>query len=239
MPKLDTLARESGDYRFAWRLVVNCIGKNSHTHTEDNLWLVGYELESVEQPTLSIPPNVRVSEVGPNSVALQWDASGFGPEGIGDDCYYAVGLLDSGSTTNRVATWKQTSARNTQFTWEGLLPNTAERFVVKAVRGSNGSGGEFVPAASSAPSPPVGVRTLGAGVKKVSFGAFKSNKALVTLVLKTKGLAKKSSVKGSLKGSKVKTVKVKLGSKSANKKYIKKYKKTFAKKNSGKCVKVK
>ena len=44
---------------------------------------------------------------------------------------------------------------------------------------------------------------------------------------------------GAFKGAKVKTVKVKVGSKKANKKYVKKYKKIFKKKNSGKKVRVK
>ena len=46
------------------------------------------------------------------------------------------------------------------------------------------------------------------------------------------------SVKNSLKGSKIKTVKVRVGSKKLNKKYAKKYKKIFRKKNSGKKVKI-
>ena len=49
---------------------------------------------------------------------------------------------------------------------------------------------------------------------------------------------KKSSVKGSLKGSKIKTVQVKVGKKKDNKKYVKKYKKIFTKKNAGKKVKI-
>ena len=46
------------------------------------------------------------------------------------------------------------------------------------------------------------------------------------------------SVKNSLKGSKIKTVKVRVGSKKLNKKYVKKYKKVFTKKNAGKKVKI-
>ena len=49
----------------------------------------------------------------------------------------------------------------------------------------------------------------------------------------------KASVKGSLKGSKVKTVQVKVGKEAVNKKYVKKYKKIFTRKNAGKKVKVK
>ena len=46
------------------------------------------------------------------------------------------------------------------------------------------------------------------------------------------------SVRGSLKGSKVRKVKVKVGKKKVNKQYAKKYKKIFTKKNAGKKVKV-
>ena len=59
-----------------------------------------------------------------------------------------------------------------------------------------------------------------------------------TVTVKSKKLTK-ASVKGSLKGSKVKTVKVKVGKKKENKKFVKKYKKIFTKKNAGKKVKVK
>ena len=79
--------------------------------------------------------------------------------------------------------------------------------------------------------------TVGANVSKLAKYALKGSKA-TKLVVKTKKL-KKSSVKGSLKGSKVKTVQVKVGKKKVNKKYIKKYKKIFTKKNAGKRVAVK
>ena len=58
------------------------------------------------------------------------------------------------------------------------------------------------------------------------------------MIVKTKFL-KKAAVKGSLKGSKIKTVQVKVGRKSVNNKYIKKYKKYFTKANAGKKVTVK
>ena len=67
-------------------------------------------------------------------------------------------------------------------------------------------------------------------------GAFSDAKA-GTIVVKTKALTKES-VRGSLKGSKVKRVKVKVGSKKINKKYVKKYRKIFTKKNAGRKVKV-
>lgn len=79
--------------------------------------------------------------------------------------------------------------------------------------------------------------TIGANVSKISKDAFKSSKA-TTMVVKSK-LLKKAGVKGSLKGSKIKTVKVKVGKKAVNKKYVKKYKKIFTKKNAGKKVTVK
>lgn len=78
---------------------------------------------------------------------------------------------------------------------------------------------------------------LGPSVKKVSKNAFKGTN-INTIVVKTKKL-KAKSVKGSLKGSKVKTVKVEIGSKKVNKKFVKKYKKIFTKKNAGKKAKVK
>jgi hypothetical protein len=74
-------------------------------------------------------------------------------------------------------------------------------------------------------------------VTRIAAGAFKGSKA-TKLVVKTKKLTKKS-VKGCLKGSKIKTVKVSLGKKSVNKKYVKKYKKIFTKKNAGRKVSVK
>ena len=58
------------------------------------------------------------------------------------------------------------------------------------------------------------------------------------MILKTK-LLKKAKVKGSLKGSKVKTVQIKVGKKAENKKYVKTYKKIFTKANAGKKVTVK
>ena len=56
--------------------------------------------------------------------------------------------------------------------------------------------------------------------------------------MKTAKLTKKG-VKGCLKGSKVRTVKVKVGSKKANKATAKKYRAYFAKSNSGAKAKVK
>lgn len=79
---------------------------------------------------------------------------------------------------------------------------------------------------------------LGKKVSKISASAFKKYTKVTTLEIKSKKL-KKAKVKKSLKGSKVKTVKVNVGKKKANKKFVKKYKKIFTKKNAGKKVKIK
>jgi len=79
--------------------------------------------------------------------------------------------------------------------------------------------------------------TLGPKVKKIKAKAFKGTK-ITTVVVKTKKL-KAKAVKNCFKSSKVKTVKVKVGTAKVNKKYKKIYKKVFAKKNAGKKVGVK
>ena len=79
--------------------------------------------------------------------------------------------------------------------------------------------------------------TVSSSVKTIGKGAFKGCTKLKTLVLKTDDL-KKSSVKGSLKGSKIKTVKLSLGSKKKNRRYARKYRKYFDEANSGRKVKV-
>jgi hypothetical protein len=78
---------------------------------------------------------------------------------------------------------------------------------------------------------------LGKNVKRISKRAF-AGTGIKTIVVESKKL-KKKTVKGSLKGSSVTTVKVKVGKAKTNKKYVKKYKKIFTKKNAGKKVKVK
>ena len=70
--------------------------------------------------------------------------------------------------------------------------------------------------------------TIGAGVSRIKAGAF--NKSKATKVIVKSKLLKKATVKGCFKGSKVKTVQVKVGSKKLNKKFVKKYKKIFTKK---------
>ena len=79
--------------------------------------------------------------------------------------------------------------------------------------------------------------SVGANINKIAANAFKGSKA-TKMIVKTK-LLKKAFVKKCLKGSKVKTVQVKVGSKKINKKFVKAYKKIFKKGNSGKKVKVK
>ena len=79
--------------------------------------------------------------------------------------------------------------------------------------------------------------TIGKNVRKLAKNAFKSSRA-TKVVLKTRRLADKASVRGSLKGSKVKTVQVKVGKKAANRKYAKRYAKLFTEKNAGKAVSV-
>lgn len=80
--------------------------------------------------------------------------------------------------------------------------------------------------------------TLGSKVKAVKKGVFKKCGSAKTLVVKTRKLTKKG-VRDALAGSKIKTVRVKVGSKAQNKKYAKKYKEIFAKKTCGKKVTVK
>lgn len=79
--------------------------------------------------------------------------------------------------------------------------------------------------------------TIGKNVKKIAKKAFSKSKA-TKIILKTK-LLEKPTVKGSLKGAKIKTVQVKVGKKKENKTYLNKYKKIFTKKNAGKKVSVK
>lgn len=79
--------------------------------------------------------------------------------------------------------------------------------------------------------------TISANVKKLCSKAFNGSKT-ATLIIRSKKLTK-ASVKGSLKGSSIKTIRVKVGSKKQNKAYVKKYKGFFTKKNAGKKPAVK
>ena len=84
----------------------------------------------------------------------------------------------------------------------------------------------------------LGSLTVDSSVRSIGEYAFRGCGKVKSLTVKTKHLSKKK-VKACLKGSSVKTIKVKIGSKKTNKKYVKKYKKAFKKKYSGKKVKVK
>ncbi|MEE1229212.1 MAG: FMN-binding protein [Lachnospiraceae bacterium] len=77
---------------------------------------------------------------------------------------------------------------------------------------------------------------IGKKIIQIRAGAFQKSK-VKSLVIKTKKL-KKKSVKGCLKRSKVKTIRIKVGSKKVNKRYVKRYRKIFTKKNTGKNVSV-
>ena len=72
-------------------------------------------------------------------------------------------------------------------------------------------------------------------INRIGSRAFAKSKA-TKVIIKTKKLTR-SCVKKSLKGSKVKSIKVKTGKKNL-KKYVKKYKKIFTKKNAGRKVTV-
>jgi len=76
--------------------------------------------------------------------------------------------------------------------------------------------------------------TIGKSVKSIANNAFSKSKA-TKIVIKTKKLAKKS-VKGCLKDSKVKSIKVKVG--KGNSKYLRRYSVFFSKQNAGRKVKV-
>lgn len=78
--------------------------------------------------------------------------------------------------------------------------------------------------------------TVGKNVKTLKKNAFAGSKA-TKVVLQTKSL-KKSQIKGCMKGSKVKTVYVKVGTKAQNKKVLESYKKIFQKSVIGCKVKI-
>ena len=80
--------------------------------------------------------------------------------------------------------------------------------------------------------------TIGKNVNLIKSKAFNGSNA-TKIILKSKKLRWEDSVKGSLKGSKVKTVQVKVGWKADNEDYVEMYKKAFTKINAGKKVKVK
>ena len=79
---------------------------------------------------------------------------------------------------------------------------------------------------------------VGANVKTIKAKAFYGPKKLTTVVIKTTKLTE-ANVKNSLKGSKIKTLKISLGKAATNKKYTKTYSKIFTKNNAGKAVTLK
>ena len=137
---------------------------------------------------------------------------------------YKVTLVDTNSSKGTVSFIK---AKNTKSV---TVPNT--------VKLGDGKTYKVTAIASSAfKGSKIRSITVSGNIKKLSKNMCSKSKA-TTLILKTKKL-KKSTVKGCLKGSKIKTVKVKVGSKSTNRKYVKIYKKIFTKKNVGRKVTVK
>lgn len=111
------------------------------------------------------------------------------------------------------------------------------RYRIVSVAGAKGSGkvfyrscarGKFAESATV----PASVRIAGRSyrVTGISRGAFKGHKKLATVKVASKSLAK-ALVRGSLKGSKVKTVKVPKSKRTV-------YKKAFSKKNCGRSVRV-
>lgn len=76
--------------------------------------------------------------------------------------------------------------------------------------------------------------TIGANVLRLGKKTFAKSK-VSGIVIKSR-LLKKGSVKGCLKESKVKTIKVRVGSKKMNRKFVKRYKKIFTRKNAGKSI---
>ena len=78
---------------------------------------------------------------------------------------------------------------------------------------------------------------VGANVQTIEQGAF-AESGVTKLIVKNRKLTR-TSVAGSLTGSSVKVVKVKVGKSKVNKKFVKKYKKIFTAENAGRKVKVK
>ena len=130
-------------------------------------------------------------------------------------------MIDSSAHTVRLIK----AANKKSFSIPSTINWTGETFMVSEI-GSNAFIGKKIRSV-----------TIGKNVKKIKKNAFRGSSA-TKMIIKTKKL-KKTSVKGSLKGSKIKNIKVKVGNKSQNKKYAKKYKKIFTKKNVGRKVVIK
>ncbi len=121
---------------------------------------------------------------------------------------------------------------------EHVVRGSIVRVIVDATRQTAGTAALVKARKAKTATVPAKVKINGKPFRIVGIdeGAFRGAKA-GTLVVKTKALTKES-VRGSFKDSKVKRVKVKVGSKKMNKKFVKKYRKIFTKKNAGRKVKV-
>ena len=79
---------------------------------------------------------------------------------------------------------------------------------------------------------------IGANVSKLAKKTFAKSR-VTKIVLRTKKLTKRSRLKKALSGSRVRKVRIKVGSAKVNRKYVKKYRKVFKKKIVGAKVTVK
>jgi hypothetical protein len=136
-----------------------------------------------------------------------------------------AGTVTVTSTENKTVAFTAASSSKRSITIPASVEIAGEIFTVTEI-----SSGAFKDTAAT-------TVTISKNIKKVSGKAFSGSKA-TKLIVKSKKLTKKS-VKNSLKGSKVKTVKVKVGTWKQNKAYVKKYKKILTKTNAGRKVTVK
>ena len=120
---VDTLPSEATQYGFDWKLIVN-----NALLGDTPVWIVGYEVKNVMQPP-RMPQNLTVTEVGTNSVDLEWEQSG-------GASYYEISIIDQLGEYNKIATVSYTV---TQYRVTDLDPNTAYRFSVRAVSETKGS----------------------------------------------------------------------------------------------------
>lgn len=119
---VDTLPAEATQYGFDWKLIVN-----SAMLGETPVWIVGYEVKNVVQPP-RMPQNLTVTEVGTNTVDLEWEQSS-------GAAYYEISIIDQLGEYNKIATVSYTE---TQYQVTGLDPNTAYKFSVRAVSEKKG-----------------------------------------------------------------------------------------------------
>ena len=83
----------------------------------------------------------------------------------------------------------------------------------------------------------LGSITIGKGLEAMEQSVFQECRATKMILMSR--LLSKTSVKGCLKGSNIRTVVVNVGSKTANRRCVRKYKKIFTTKNVGRKVRVK